>query len=252
MSETVEKEPAPRRFAREKISLTLAQDILKDVAKQNLKPGDRLPSEAEMLTHYAVARSSLREGLRILEVLGLIEIRTGPGGGPVVRKVDYSDFGRTTTFYLQANGLTMRELVQARLDLEPMLVANAARRRDPELVERLRAANDTAARQLESDDVSWADASNIFHRVLAVYSGNRVLDFLAGALSEIYRTRLRTAVVPLEGREDVHAIHTEIAAAIAAGRAEKAEKLMRTHMADYASRVAERFPHVMDSVIDWE
>lgn len=251
-SQTVDSEPAPRRFGREKISLALAQDILRDVAKQGLKPGDRLPSEAEMLTHYGVARSSLREGLRILEVLGLIEIRTGPGGGPVVRKVDVSDFGRTTSFYLQANGLTMRELVQARLDLEPMLVANAARRRDPDLVERLRAANDAAAEKLDADDVSWSEVSNSFHRVLALYSGNRVLDFLTGALSEIYRTRLKSAVVPMEGRESVHATHKEIAAAIAAGKSEKAERLMRAHMTDYASRVAERFPQVMDSIIDWE
>ena len=240
-----------RRLAREKIALSLAQDILADVAAQQLQPGDRLQSEAEMLTHYGVARSSLREGLRILEVLGLIDIRTGPGGGPVVRQVSTRDFARTSSFYLQANGMTMRELVQARLDLEPMLVANAARRRDPELVERLRAANKRASDHLLADDPSWADASLDFHRVVTGFSGNRVLDFLAGALSEIYQTRLKAAVVPMEGREAVHATHTAIAAAIAAGQPKKAERLMRAHMADYAESVARRHPHVMETVIDW-
>jgi DNA-binding FadR family transcriptional regulator len=243
--------PATRRLTREKIALTLAQDILRDVAAQQLQPGDRLQSEADMLTHYGVARSSLREGLRILEVLGLIDIRTGPGGGPVVRQVSARDFARTSSFYLQANGMTMRELVQARLDLEPMLVANAARRRDPAIVERLRAANERAAAHLLADDASWADASLDFHRVVTGFSGNRVLDFLAGALSEIYQTRLKAAVVPMEGREGVHATHTAIAAAIAAGKPDKAERLMRAHMTDYAASVAERYPRVMDTVIDW-
>jgi GntR family transcriptional repressor for pyruvate dehydrogenase complex len=240
------------RPVKEKISQSLAHMIIRDVNARHLQPGDRLPSEVDMLAQYGVARSSLREGLRILEILGLIEIRTGPSGGPIVRNVDVRDFARTTSFYLQVNGLKMGELVEARLDLEPMLAAKAAGRQEPELLNALRTAIERADTALTADDMTWATASFSFHRAITSFSGNRVLDFMAGGLSEIYLTRLKAAVVPMEGREGVQATHREIASSIAAGRVAKAERLMKTHMAEYAESIARRHPHVMDTAIDWE
>lgn len=247
-----ERAPGVRRGLRaNKVSHTLAQEILREVAARKLTRGDRLPPEAEMLVEYGVARSSLREALRILEVLGLIEIRTGPAGGPVVRDVTTSDFARTATFYLQANGLTMRELVDARIELEPFLAESAARKRDPELISLLNESNDLSLAHIDDDDARWAAASMQFHRVVSGFSGNRVLDFLAGALGEIYSVRLSSSVIPLDHREETHATHVAIAEAIAGGDAERTGHLMRLHMAEYARHIADRFPTVMDTVIDW-
>lgn len=243
---------APRRTLRtNKVSQNVAQEILREVAEKGLQAGDRLPLEAEMLQSYGVARSSLREALRILEVLGLIEMKTGPFGGPVVRDVTVNDFARTATFYLQANGLTMRELVEARIELEPFLAENAARRRDPELIARLHEANEQSLAHIDDDGPQWAAHSTEFHRVVSSFSGNRVLDFLAGTLTDIYFARLSSSVITLDQREETHAIHTAIAEAIAAGDAERTGELMRSHMADYARHIADRFPTVMDTVIDW-
>lgn len=242
--------PARARLGR-KVAEALAQEILRDVAERGLGPGDRLPPESEMLAHYGVARSSLREGLRILEVLGLIDIRTGPGGGPTVRQVDLADFARTASFYFQANRLTMRELVDARLEMEPMLAANAARRRDPELVARLEAANRWAASSLDAPGPDWVTASVEFHRIVTAHSGNPVLDVLAGTLTEIYTARLKASVVPLGHRESVLATHQGITAAIRDGDAAGAERLMRSHMCDYAQDVGVLYPMLIDTVIDW-
>lgn len=242
----------PNRPVREKVSQSLAQLIIRDVATKHLGPGDRLPSEVEMLAEYGVARSSLREGLRILEVLGLIEIRTGPSGGPVLREASIRDFARTASFYLQVNGLTMRELVQARLELEPMLAANAARRMGASVFKQLNEAVEHARLARAADDATWASASFSFHRVITSTSGSRVLDFLSGGISEIYLSRLKTAVVPMEGRDSVLKVHSDIASAIAKGRASAAEKLMRSHMEEYAENIARRYPHVIDTVIDWQ
>ena len=235
-----------------KVSQALAQEILREVAMRGLRRGDRLPPEAEMLQQYGVARSSLREALRILEVLGLIDIRTGPSGGPVVRDVTIGDFARTATFYLQANGLTMRELVDARIELEPFLAQSAARRRDPELLLLLQEANDRSLATIDSDDTTWAAASIQFHRLVSSFSGNAVLDFLAGTLAEIYSARLTSSVVPHGKREETHDTHVAIAEAIAAGDAERTGELMRTHMLEYARNIEARYPMVMDTVIDWE
>ena len=74
---------APRRRA-VKVAESVAREILHDIADRQLPPGATLPSEAEMVETFNVARASLREALRILEVYGLIRIKPGPGGGPVV------------------------------------------------------------------------------------------------------------------------------------------------------------------------
>ena len=62
---------------------------------QGLGSGDRLPLEAAMVEQYGVSRASLREALRLLEVQGLIRLKPGPGGGPVVGAVEAANLART-------------------------------------------------------------------------------------------------------------------------------------------------------------
>ena len=81
---------------------------------------------------YGVGRASLREALRILEVHGLIKIKPGPGGGPMVDQVDSRDFGRTTSFFFQVLGATIGDLLEARTVIEPMMARLAAQRMTPE------------------------------------------------------------------------------------------------------------------------
>src|SRR6478736_4725215 len=68
---------APRA---EKVSEVVARSIVQDIASRELQPGTMLPPESVMLERYRVGRASLREGLRILEIQGLITIKPGPGG----------------------------------------------------------------------------------------------------------------------------------------------------------------------------
>ena len=109
-----------------KISETIARDILDDIVVRKLPPGTMLASEAVMLDRYGVGRASLREALRILEIHGLIKIKPGPRGGPVVAEVTSSDLGRSATFYFHAVGATFADLLGARLAIEPLMAGLAA------------------------------------------------------------------------------------------------------------------------------
>ena len=93
-----------------KTSETVARDIVHSVVAGGLGQGDSLPSEARMLEQYGVSRESLREGLRLLEAQGLITLRRGPGGGPVVGAVDPANLGRASTLYYHLVGATYGEL----------------------------------------------------------------------------------------------------------------------------------------------
>ena len=83
-----------------------------------------------MLEQYGVSRESLREGLRLLEVQGLISIRRGPGGGPIVGSVDPANLGRISTLYYHLAGATYAELFDAWEAAEIAIAELAARNPD--------------------------------------------------------------------------------------------------------------------------
>jgi GntR family transcriptional regulator, transcriptional repressor for pyruvate dehydrogenase complex len=80
-----------------------------------------------MVEQYAVNRESRREGLRLLEVQGLITLRRGPGGGPVVDRLDPANLGRISTLYYHLAGGTYAELFEAWAIAETILAERAAR-----------------------------------------------------------------------------------------------------------------------------
>src|SRR5918997_7029634 len=126
---------APRPIKRgAKVAEALAQEIVHEIVSRKLPPGTLLSSEAQMLEDYGVGRGSLREALRILEVHGLITMKPGRNGGPMVIEVGSRDYGRMSTLFFHLGGMTFGQLVEARLILEPMMARLAAERRGQELV----------------------------------------------------------------------------------------------------------------------
>ena len=244
--------PKPSKRQRTtKVAELVAREILQDIAARKLSPGAKLPSEAEMAETLDVARASLREGLRILEIHGLITIKPGPGGGPVVVGINSEDLGKTLTFFLKASGITFREVMQARLVLEPVMARLAAERRDDEVRDALQEDMKQSRQVLQGDDEQYLDASTGFHGVVSDASGNSVLDLLARALKDIYVARIRSVVYKPDERAKLLHDHEMVANAIIAGDGELSEKLMREHMEKYVDVMEERFTGFMDEEIDW-
>ena len=102
---------SPRPIKRgAKVAEALAQEIVHEIVSRKLPPGTLLSSEAQMLEDYGVGRGSLREALRILEVHGLITMKPGRNGGPMVIEVRTRDYGRMSTLFFHLGGVTFREL----------------------------------------------------------------------------------------------------------------------------------------------
>ncbi len=250
-----------RRDRSDKVSERLARRILRDIVTRGLEPGTKLSSESLMLRRYKVGRASLREGLRILEVYGLIWIKPGPGGGPVVADVTSSDFARSATFFYHAVGATLNDLVEARAHLEPLMARLAAERLTDESAEALRhalareqTALETEAPTVESPPLPADDAVNwwpaLFHRIVAEMSGNRVMSLFGQSVVDIYVERI-SMVSAVDRRSQIHSAHEGVARAILAGQPQKAERLMRDHMDEVAASFSVRFPGLADEIIDW-
>jgi len=235
-----------------KVSELVARAILQDIVARKLEPGTKLPSEAEMVESYGVARASLREALRILEVHGLIRIKQGLGGGPVVGQVLSDNFARMGTMYFHMAGATLGELFEARLMLETEMAIYAARRQDPGLLAALRENLEIAEGLLDESDARHSSVARDFHTVITGLSGNRVLDLISRAIKDIYVDRVRTFPYPPETQAEVHRSHRLIAEAIVAGDSPLAGTLMRQHMQDYLQRsILANAPGFLDEVVDW-
>jgi DNA-binding FadR family transcriptional regulator len=234
-----------------KASEQLVHTLLLDIMQQGLKPGDRLPQEPDMVSKYGVARATVREALRILEVNGLITMRVGPGGGPALRSATPADFGRAMSLFLQAEGITLEELFRARRLIEPVLVRDAAEQQDPaylaqarDLVERGRTVDVT-------DDAAYLSISREFHELTVSGSPNRVFKLFALGLMSMFIGSLNKAIYTTEKRRHVLKEHEDILKAILGKNPAKAERLMTAHMASVQQSIASRYQNSYHDVVTW-
>jgi GntR family transcriptional repressor for pyruvate dehydrogenase complex len=236
----------PLRRRTEKVSGVIAREIVADV--RGKPPMTMLPPEAAMLEKYQVGRASLREALRILEVQGIIAIRPGPGGGPMVAPFDSMYFARMSTLYLHLLEATYREVLEARIIMEPVMVRLAAQRQDREALSVL---EEFLSLDEPADESAYLLQVGGFHGLLSGLSGNRVLDLEGRSLKDMYADRIEGMIFPPEARKGILHDHRQIAKAIMAGNPVRAEKLMRAHMEQYLFWSGERNPGVLDEVVQW-
>ncbi len=239
----------PRARRTEKVAQSLAREIVQSIVDGGLAPGSRLPSEASMLEEYQVARGSLREALRLLEVQGLIVIKPGPGGGPVVGASDSKHFGRMATMYFQLGGATFANLLEARITLEPMMIRGITERGDPETMAALR---ELLARDYdEDDDEGYAALTSAFHLTVASSSDNPVLNLISESIAHIYADRIGGTTYLPDRRRRVIDDHRDVMRAMVRGQAKRAEQLMREHMIQMGEDVRLRYPGLLDEPVTW-
>ena len=155
-----------------------------------------LPAESTMVEQYGAGRGSVREALRILEVNGLVTLKPGPRGGPVVAPHDPGDFGQMMTLHLQSRGATYRQLLEARLEYEVVLARKAAEQPGEEAARLVR--ESLGPRQDGSDDQQYVLATSGFHSAVGKASGNPVLALAADSIYAIWSVRV-TEVLPGQG-----------------------------------------------------
>ena len=238
----------PRRS--NKVSDYVALDVVRDIVSRNLKPGDKLPPEPDMLRQYEVSRSTLREAMRVLEVQGLVHSRPGPGGGTVVGKVEVSSLARTLTLHMHLLGTTYDELLASYILAESMTAELAANNPDRELVLRLM---QPYAEEGELTRHEHAVSEGFdFHQTVAILANNRLLGFILQTPGAIVNDHI---VNNLSNRQvlEEHIIHdhSRIAAAIIAGNPKKAYLTMHEHTERLVEQFRAAWPKKVGDKIEW-
>jgi GntR family transcriptional repressor for pyruvate dehydrogenase complex len=230
----------------QKRSERVALEIVHDIVARRLRTGDRLPLEAAMVENYRVSRASLREALRLLEVQGLIRLKPGPGGGPVVGKVDAAHLARTATLYLHLSAANYRHLLDAQVRLEPLCASLAAAHPDRKAAMQPY----LEVPEFESEQDYFAQTKQ-FHVAVYGLAANPVLTLLTHAVTHIVADQVVATMDPVELRGPIVHEHTAIARAIANGHATKAATLMGEHFALQRDYYEEHWPRRLDEFVAW-
>ena len=236
-----------------KTSEKVARDIVHDIISNSLRSGDGLPSEAAMLRQYEVSRESLREGLRLLEVQGLITIRRGPGGGPVVGIVDPAHLGRVSTLYFHMAGATYDELLDAWSLAEATLAELAARNPDREARAAAMAPylEPNAEHQAPEDLEEFVQEQGGFHVVVASLVSNRVLELILQTMGRIVSHHVAATDDPRTLYDLIAEGHRRLAKEIAAGHPRAARTLMEEHIGEISAYNRERLGSKINDLIEW-
>ncbi|SFP92567.1 FadR/GntR family transcriptional regulator [Tranquillimonas alkanivorans] len=227
-----------RSKAESKVSrpVRVAEAIKGWVVEEGLRAGDRLPGEAELIEQFSMSKGTIREAMRILEAQGLVKTRTGPGGGSFVHEVSRNRAKALLGNYFYFKHLTIDDIYQLRIALEPELAASLAGRLSEETLQMLEAniaEYDNPAESVEEERAQHV-ASLRFHALLAEQSDNPLLgfliDFMVNLLSDLTVYRRLYSPPNAELWAEGRAHQKRLIAALRAGNADAARATMADHM----------------------
>ncbi|HEY5784738.1 MAG TPA: FCD domain-containing protein [Microlunatus sp.] len=212
--------------------------IESDLADGVLKPGDHLAPERALAAELGVGRSSVREAVRVLEVLGLLRTQTGSGptSGAVITAAPSDGMSVLMRLQVAAQGFRVTDVVRTRLLLETAVIGELAQADLPDLTEA-----DALLVAMDDDDAHSSaeflalDAQ--FHLALASAAGNQVVIATMAGLRTSIEGYVRTGAAQLSAWSPVaarlRAEHRAIVASVRARDPETARRLVHEHITGY-------------------
>ncbi len=212
---------------REAVPQQIVSRLLDLIQQRHLGPGDRLPAERELAASMGVSRSSLREALRALAMMGVTEMRHGDG--TYLTSLEPDALMRPVSLVLSLSDSGLAELFEARKLVEPGLAKLAAERISDAAAEELaRCAASTHDVLEDPEAFMWADIE--LHAKIAQAARNAVLERLLESIAGMgIASRRRTGRLAPVRERSAHD-HVDIATAIAAHDGDAAFAAMLRHL----------------------
>lgn len=209
---------------------SIVKQIQNLINEGELQPGQKLPPERELATELNVSRTSIREALRALEMMGYLESKVGVGGGTYIKEITLDNIISPFSKMLLKNDDFIIELLEVRLFLEIESARLAALRRTDEDIENMQKGIAQMEDEIQRGD-SGLNGDNAFHRAISEAADNRVLQqfvYMCGDLLEVEREE--HLLTQEDEPQRALSVHKKILEAIKNKDEEKAQKLMRNHI----------------------
>lgn len=214
-----------------RVSDEVAKQLKRSILRGQFKTGDRLPSERELADEFQVSRVAIREALRVLQNSGFIVTRQGVLGGTFITDLSFQNLANAFLDLFLAEKISIPELNQVRLLIEPEITRVAATRVSPEYAIRLQKAladEEQPAASLQED----RERKTAVHFILAEMCGNRLFDALIRSLLGL-TWRVIKAVEPDYHQMHPAGMHRPIVEAVLAGNSKKAAMVMQNHAVEF-------------------
>ncbi|MBZ5738389.1 FadR/GntR family transcriptional regulator [Nocardioides mangrovi] len=219
-----------------KASDVLADELRERILRGEFPEGTALPPERELVTQTGMSRATVREALRILEVQGLVRIKTGRAGGAFIQRLGEESIASSVDLLIRGRNIRLAALHETREAIEPSCARLAALHRTDDDLAALDRANDSIARDGSLGEFLQANVD--WHVAVAVASHNELLNGFMLALSRaIYTSTDNQGFVDSAVRQTTAQAHKSITEAIRAGDPEAAVRRMQRHVHGYAEAV---------------
>ena len=210
----------------------IADQLRELITTGRLAPGERLPNEGTLAQQFGVSRATVRESLRVLSAQNLVRTAKGSGGGSYVTlpSIDHiSEFLRSNFNLMTASqDVSLEDLLEARMLLEVPAARLAAERRSEKGLARLQATIPDELLLLSVQDQFAFNKS--FHTEVLEACGNKLLYISAQPIFTVLQRALQRSSLSTGFHRAINESHRRIAAAIATGDADAAEREMRDHL----------------------
>lgn len=229
-------EPIEKLRAHERVVVQIEQSI----ADGKFVPGDRFPSERELVEQFDISRPTVREGLRVAESLGLIEVRPGNPNGSIITAHYPKGLARVIEGVLRGRAASLEHVVEMRMLLEGQASFYAAQQGEA-AVAPLREALEQMRRAANLAELEAADL--MFHEAQGAASGNPLIALMVVAMRDVTRATINVGLPSLgwpDARDTATERHGAILAAVEAGDGETACRVARANlMATYEPLVGD-------------
>ncbi|SDI43175.1 FadR/GntR family transcriptional regulator [Nonomuraea jiangxiensis] len=215
----------------------VVEQVEEAIESGSLTPGQRLPSERELMVQFSVSRSTVREALRVLQARGLVRSRPGDPNGAEVLPFTPAALHKSMTTLARVEELSLAELLQFRMVLDSSAILLATRQRSEEQLAEMDAAVARMREAVEAGHDTFGAADVAFHDAVARASGNKLIQICTDVVRSIVLGLISEKIATAPDRAALMrqsiSHHEEVIAAVRAGDGRLAARLSRKAMYDY-------------------
>lgn len=212
-------------MSKSRIPEIIVEKIKEKIFLGVLAPGEKLPSEREMVLNFNTSRITVRSAIRTLETLGLIEVKRGAEGGAFVKEIDSSHYADFLSDMLENGLLNIYEITESRLLLEPNVAKLASERANEEDIFLMKECIDKAKKYISEEKRPRITNIN-FHNLVAKSTHNKMIYFEITSLTRIMAKNIDYSTLPNHDVESTIERHQKIFDAIKSHKGEDAFKEM--------------------------